>query len=90
MASIRQVVESGAAVCIVLGPDEWPGIGRGRVHELRKLTRSGVFEIVFVPTLDHNFHVASGRSEALAVLDDWVLGPSSSGRVPSEGVSTIR
>ena len=29
VASIREVVDSGAAVCIVLGPDEWPGIGRG-------------------------------------------------------------
>ena len=58
VASIREVVDSGAAVCVVLGPDEWPGIGRGRTHEFRRLARSGVLAIAFVPTLDHSFHVA--------------------------------
>ena len=90
MASIREVVDSGAAVCIVLGPDEWPGIGRGRIHELRDVARSGVFEIAYVPTLDHSFHVASGRSEALVVLDEWVLGTGSGGSALTPEVKTIR
>ena len=47
--SFREVVDHGAALCIVLGPDEWPGIGRGRTHELRQVARSGVFEIAYVP-----------------------------------------
>jgi dienelactone hydrolase len=88
--SIREVVESGAAVCIVLGPDEWPGIGRGRTHELRQVARSGIFEIAYVPTLDHSFHVASGRSEALTVLDEWVLGTGPDGSSLAPDVKTIR
>jgi hypothetical protein len=90
VASIREVVDSGTAVCIVLGPDEWPGIGRGRTHELRKVARSGVFEIAYVPTLDHSFHVASGRSEALEVLDEWVLGTGPGGSLLAPDVTTIR
>lgn len=90
VASIREVVDSGTAVCIVLGPDEWPGIGRGRTHELRKLARTGVLEIAFVPTLDHSFHVASGRAEALTVLDEWVLGVPPDGSRLAPGVRTIR
>ncbi|HEY4928041.1 MAG TPA: oligosaccharide flippase family protein [Acidimicrobiales bacterium] len=89
VASVREVVDSGAAVCIVLGPDEWPGIGRGRTHEFRRLARSGVLEIAFVPTLDHSFHVAQGRSEALVVLDEWVLGTGSGGSSLASDVSTI-
>ena len=90
VASIREVVDSGTAVCIVLGPDEWPGIGRGRTHELRRLARTGVFEIAFVPTLDHSFHVASGRAEALTVLDEWVLGVPPGGSRLAPEVRTIR
>ena len=87
--SLRRVVDSGAAVCVVLGPDEWPGIGRGRVHELRRVAREGVFAIAYVPTLDHSFHVASGRRDALVVLDEWVLGTGADGsHVPAE-VTTI-
>jgi len=88
--SIREVVESGAAVCIVLGPDEWPGIGRGRVHELRNVARSGILEIAYVPTLDHSFHVASGRSAALSVLEEWVLGVGPGGSTLAPDVKTIR
>jgi hypothetical protein len=88
--SIREVVESGAAVCIVLGPDEWPGIGRGRTHELRKVARSGIVEIAYVPALDHSFHVASGRSAALNVLDEWVLGTGPGGSTLASDVKTIR
>jgi len=87
--ALQRVVDSGAALYVVLGPDEWPGIGRGRTHELRRLARSGVFAITYVPTLDHSFHVASGRELAIAALDDWVLG-TRTGRfdLPDE-VSTI-
>ena len=88
--SIREVVGSGAAVCIVLGPDEWPGIGRGRIHELRSVARSGILEIAFVPTLDHSFHVASGRSAALTVLEEWVLGIGPGGSSLGPEVKTIR
>jgi alpha-beta hydrolase superfamily lysophospholipase len=88
--SIRVVVENGVAVCIVLGPDEWPGIGRGRIHQFRNLARSGVLEIAFVPTLDHSFHVASGRSAALNVLDEWVLGIGPGGSTLAPDVTTIR
>jgi hypothetical protein len=90
VASIREVVDGGAAVCIVLGPDEWRGIGRGRIRELRRLARAGVVEIAFVPTLDHSFHVARGRSEALVVLDEWVLGTGPGGSVLAPEVTTIR
>jgi hypothetical protein len=87
--SLRWVVDGGAAVCVILGPDEWPGIGRGRSHELRRVARGGVFAIRYVPTLDHSFHVASGRRDALAVLDEWVLGIGPGGsHVPAE-VTTI-
>ncbi len=89
VASIREVVKSGAAVCIVLGPDEWPGIGRGRTHELRQVGRSGILEVAYVPTLDHSFHVARGRTEALAVLDEWVLGTGAGGSVTTPEAKTI-
>jgi dienelactone hydrolase len=87
--SLRRVVDGGAAVCVVLGPDEWPGIGRGRIHELRQVARGGVFAISFVPNLDHNFHVASGRRDALVVLDEWVLGAGADGSMVPAGVTTI-
>ena len=87
--SFRKVVDHGAALCIVLGPDEWPGIGRGRTHELRKVARSGVFEIAYVSDLDHSFHVASGRNEALVVLDEWVLGTGPGGSALASDVRTI-
>jgi len=90
VASIREVVDCGAAVCIVLGPDEWPGIGRDRVHELRDVARSGVFEPAYGPPLDHRFHVASGRSEALVVLDEWVLGTGPAGSALAPVVKVIR
>ena len=87
--TLERVVDSGASVCVVLGPDEWPGIGRGRKHLLRRLARRGVFTIALVPTLDHNFHVASGRREALVVLDEWVLGTGPDGRTTPSGVRFI-
>jgi dienelactone hydrolase len=87
--AFRRVVDSGASVCIVLGPDEWPGIGRGRTHELRRLSRSGVFAITYVPTLDHSFHVASGRRDALELLDQWVLGTGPDGPHRPPGTRTI-
>ena len=87
--AFRRVVDSGASVRIVLGPDEWPGIGRGRTHELRRLARTGVFAITYVPTLDHSFHVASGRRDALEVLDDWVLGTGPDGPHRPPGTRTI-
>jgi len=87
--AFRAVVDHGAALCIVLGPDEWPGIGRGRTHDLRKLARSGVFEIAYVPDLDHSFYVASGRDQALTVLDEWVLGTGPGGSALAADVRTI-
>jgi dienelactone hydrolase len=89
VSPLRRVVDEGAAVLVVLGPDEWPGIGRGRTHELRRVAREGVFTIAYVPTLDHSFHVASGRRDALAVLDDWVLGTATGGPSTPEGVLAI-
>ncbi len=74
VAALRRVVDAGTSLLVVLGPDEWPGIGRGHVHEYHRLAREGVFAVTYVPTLDHSFHVASGRRAALAVLDRWVLG----------------
>ena len=79
VGAFQRVVDSGAALCVILGPDEWPGIGRGRVHELHRVARSGVFSITLVPTLDHSFHVATGRVGALVVLDEWVLGTGPTG-----------
>ena len=61
VASLRHVVDAGASLLVILGPDEWPGIGRGRTHQYRRLAKRGVFAITYVPTLDHSFHVASGR-----------------------------
>ncbi|MGA2837211.1 MAG: hypothetical protein ABSF84_11495 [Acidimicrobiales bacterium] len=87
--SLQRVVDGGASLFVVLGPDEWSGIGRGRTHELRRLTRSGVFAITFVPTLDHSFHVASGRKDALVVLDEWVLGTGTGGPATPRGTRTI-
>jgi len=87
--ALERVVDSGASLCVVLGPDEWPGIGRGRRHELREVATRGVFAIAMVPTLDHNFHVASGRREALVVLDEWVLGTASGRRTVPPGVDII-
>ena len=87
--AFQRVVDSGSSLCVVLGPDEWPGIGRGRKHELRRVARQGVFSIAMVPTLDHNFHVASGRREALVVLDEWVLGTGPAGRTTPPGVTVI-
>ncbi len=84
-----RVVDSGASLCVVLGPDEWPGIGRGRKHELRRVAKRGVFTIALVSTLDHNFHVASGRQGALVVLDEWVLGTDPAGRTIPPGVTVI-
>jgi len=89
VGAFRRVVESGAALCVVLGPDEWPGIGRGRAHELRRVARSGVFAITLLPTLDHSFHVATGRTGALAVLDEWVLGTGPDGPAAPPGSMTI-
>ena len=89
VGAIDRIVARGTALCIVLGPDEWPGIGRGRTHELRRVTRSGTFTIAFVPTLDHSFHVASGRKDALVVLDEWVLGTGPGGPTPVPGLRTI-
>ena len=65
------------------------GIGRGRVHELKRLARSGIFAITFVPTLDHSFHVASGRDLAVAALDEWVLGSATGAFDLPGGVTTI-
>jgi len=87
--AFQRIIDTGASVCIVLGPDEWPGIGRGRAHELRRVARSGVFAITYVPTLDHSFHVASGRRDALEVLDDWVLGTGPDGPHRPPGTRTI-
>jgi alpha-beta hydrolase superfamily lysophospholipase len=87
--SFRRVVDGGTSLFVVLGPDEWPGIGRGRVHELRQVARSGVFAIAYVPTLDHSFHVASGRRAALDALDLWVLGTAPAGGAPPAGTKTI-
>jgi len=87
--ALQRVLESGSSLYVVLGPDEWPGIGRGRTHELRRLTRDGVFAITYVPTLDHSFHVASGRKDALAALDAWVLGTADGPPQLSPGVRTI-
>ena len=75
----QRVVDSGAALCVVLGPDEWPGVGRGRVHKLRRVARSGVFSLTLLPTLDHSFHVATGREGALVILNEWVLGTGPTG-----------
>jgi len=87
--ALQRVVGSGASLFVVVGPDEWPGIGRGRKHELRRVARRGVFSLALVPNLDHNFHVASGRTEALQVLDEWVLGTGPSGRTTPSGVTFI-
>ncbi|MGD0880049.1 MAG: alpha/beta hydrolase [Acidimicrobiales bacterium] len=87
--ALASVIDSGASLFVVLGPDEWSGIGRGRTHELRRLARSGVFAITFVPTLDHSFHVASGRKDALVVLDEWVLGTGAGGPASPRGTRTI-
>lgn len=89
VAALRRVVDDGAALLVVLGPDEWPGIGRGRTHELRRVAAAGVFTIAFVPTLDHSFHVASGRRDALVVLDEWVLGTGPDGPTTPMGTRTI-
>ncbi len=53
------------------------------------MARRGVFSIAKVPTLDHNFHVASGRREAVVVLDQWVLGTGPAGRSTPPGVEVI-
>jgi len=87
--AFRRVIDSGTSLFIVLGPDEWPGIGRGRAHELRQVARSGSFAITYVPTLDHSFHVSSGRRDALVVLDQWVLGTGPGGPVVPPGTKTI-
>jgi alpha-beta hydrolase superfamily lysophospholipase len=87
--ALQRVVDSGTSLYVVLGPDEWPGIGRGRTHELRRLARSGIFAITFVPTLDHSFHVASGRELAVAALDEWVLGTGSGGSDLPREATTI-
>ena len=89
VGALQRVVEGGTSVLVVLGPDEWPGIGRGRAHELRRVARHGVFTIAYVPTLDHSFHVASGRRDALTVLDDWVLGTGPAGPALPEGTLAI-
>jgi hypothetical protein len=65
---------SGWAVTTVSLSSAWPGIGLGRTREPRKLARSGILEIAYVPTLDHSFHVARGRAAALNVPEEWVLG----------------
>ncbi len=87
VASLRHVVDAGASLLVILGPDEWPGIGRGRTHQYRRLAKRGVFAITYVPTLDHSFHVASGRRAALAVLNRWVLGTDGTG--PPSDTRTI-
>jgi len=87
--ALSRVVDSGASLYIVIGPDEWPGIGRGRAHELKQVARSGSFAITYVPTLDHSFHVASGRRDALAMLDQWVLGTGPGGPDIPRGTKTI-
>jgi dienelactone hydrolase len=89
VGSLRRVVDDGTAVLVVLGPDEWPGIGRGRAHELKRVAKHGVFTIAYVPTLDHSFHVASGRRDALVVLDEWVRGTRPDGPAMPEGIRTI-
>jgi len=87
--ALRRVVDHGASLFVILGPDEWPGIGRGREHELRQVARTGVFAITYVPTLDHSFHVASGRKDALTVLDEWILGTPDGTLVGPEGTKII-
>ncbi len=87
--ALSRVVDSGASLYIVIGPDEWPGIGRGRAHELKQVARSGSFAISYVPTLDHSFHVASGRRDALAMLNQWVLGTGPGGPETPRGTKTI-
>ena len=87
--ALQRVVGSGSSLFVILGPDEWPGIGRGRRHELQRVARNGVFSMALVPNLDHNFHVASGRREALQVLDEWVLGSGPGGRTTPSGVTFI-
>jgi hypothetical protein len=87
--ALGRVVDSGASLFVVLGPNEWMEIGRGRTHELRKVARSGLFAISFVPTLDHSFHVSSGRRDAVALLDQWVLGTGPGGPVTPPGTKTI-
>jgi hypothetical protein len=89
VTALSQVVDSGASLYVVLGPDEWPGIGRGRTHELRRVARSGSFAITYVPTLDHSFHVASGRRDALVMLDQWILGAGPGGPSTPRGTKTI-
>jgi dienelactone hydrolase len=84
-----RVVDSGTSLYVVLGPDEWPGIGRGRTHELKRVARSGSFAITYVPTLDHSFHVSSGRRDALAMLDQWILGTGPGGLSIPRGTKTI-
>jgi len=87
--ALQRVVGSGASLFVVLGPDEWPGIGRGRRHELKRVARNGVFSLAMLPSLDHNFHVAAGRREAVQVLDEWVLGTGAAGRTAPAGAEFI-
>jgi hypothetical protein len=87
--ALSRVVDSGASLYVIIGPDEWPGIGRGRAHELKQVARSGSFAITYVPTLDHSFHVASGRRDALAMLDQWVLGTGPGGLTSPAGTKSI-
>ena len=60
-----------------------------RIRRRRRVAAAGVFTIACVPTLDHSVHVASGRRDALVVLDEWVLGTGPDGPTTLMGTRTI-
>ncbi len=70
------LVDRGTDVHVVCGVHEGQRIERGERAALGRLTATGRFSMTVVPTLDHNFHVASGRRHAIDLLNAQVLGPT--------------
>jgi hypothetical protein len=74
--TFRQLVGKGTDVHVVCGVHEGQRIERGERGALGRLTATGHFSMSVVPTLDHNFHVASGRRHSVDLLNAQVLGPA--------------
>jgi alpha/beta superfamily hydrolase len=80
--AVRRVVDRGVDVYLVCGTDEWQLVGRGNRKALRSLKRTGRFESVMVPSLDHSLHIAAGRDEVVAHVGGWELDGGVTGPTP--------
>lgn len=69
---LRELVASGVAVHIISGPDDAVPMTRGAKRRLRKLAMSDGFSFDVVLSLDHNFHVGTGRIEAMELAGRYV------------------